>query len=216
MFIGHFALGLAAKRAAPRLSLAPLFAATLLADILWPVFLLAGLEHVRIDPGNTRMTPLDFISYPYSHSLTWLIVWGLAFGWLLRRRDPRAVLVIWALVVSHWVLDFVTHRPDMPIYPGGAKYGLGLWNWPAGTIGIEIAMYLAGAAVYFGATRARDRIGTAATWILLVLLLAIYIGDAAAGTPPPTVTAIAWVAIVGSVLFTAWAGWADAHREVRA
>src|SRR5688500_17197488 len=124
MFIGHLALGFAAKRVVPKISLAVLFVAVQLADMLWPIFLAAGIEHVRIDPGNTAVTPLDFVSYPYSHSLVFLIFWGIAFGALYRFavRDRAAFAVLAALVVSHWVLDFVMHRPDMPIYPGGAEY----------------------------------------------------------------------------------------------
>ena len=120
MFIGHFALGLAAKRATPRVSLAVLFAAAQLADLLWPVFLAIGLEQVRIDPGNTAVTPLDFVSYPFSHSLLMLVLWGILLAALCRpfARGRRAFVVISALVVSHWLLDFVTHRPDMPLYPG--------------------------------------------------------------------------------------------------
>ena len=214
MFIGHFALGLAAKQAAPRLSLATLFAAAQLADMMWPVLLLAGLEEVRILPGITRMTPLEFVSYPYSHSLVLLVLWGLAFGWFVRRHDPRAFVVVTALVVSHWVLDFITHRPDMPLYPGGPLFGLGLWNSIAGTVAVELPMFLVGVWIYFRTTRARDRTGMAATFILLALLLAIYAGNVISQTPPPSQTAIAIVSIIGACLFTAWAGWADRHREV--
>ena len=125
MFVGHLALGLAAKRVSPRVSLAVLFSAAQLADILWPVFIAIGVEQVRIAPGITAFTPLDFVSYPYSHSLVFLIGWGVAFGVLYRRLtgDRVALAVIAALVVSHWVLDFVTHRPDMPIYPGQLEAG---------------------------------------------------------------------------------------------
>jgi hypothetical protein len=126
MFIGHFALGLAAKRATPNVSLAVLFTAAQLADTLWPVFLAAGLEQVRIDPGNTAVTPLDFVSYPYSHSLILLLGWGLAMALACRAfmRGGWVVPVIAGLVVSHWFLDVLTHRPDMPVYPGGPKLGL--------------------------------------------------------------------------------------------
>ena len=186
MFIGHFAVGLAAKRATPRLSLAALFAAAILADVIWPVLILLGVEQVRIDPGNTKLTPLDFVSYPYSHSLLLLIVWGAVFGWIVRRRDPRALPVVAAVVVSHWLLDFITHRPDMPLYPGGPKYGLSLWNSVGGTVTLEVLMFLIGAWMYFRVTRARDRVGVAAIWILLALLLAIYLGDVAAAMPPPS------------------------------
>ena len=117
MFIGHFALGLAAKRATPRVSLGVLFASAQLADLLWPFFLALGLEQVRIDPGNTALTPLDFVSYPYSHSLLLLFVWGAVMAVLCSpfARGRRVSAVISGLVVSHWVLDFLTHRPDMPL-----------------------------------------------------------------------------------------------------
>src|SRR5687768_8965848 len=121
MFIGHFAIGLAAKPQAPRVSLAMLFAAAQLADLLWPVLVALGIEQVRIDPGSTVVTPLDFVSYPYSHSLLTLVVWGLLFAWgyrLLAGNGRRAFVVIFSLVVSHWILDVLTHRPDLPLYPG--------------------------------------------------------------------------------------------------
>ena len=160
MFIGHFALGLAAKPRARGVSLAMLFAAVQLADLAWPVLLAIGVEQVRIDPGNTAVTPLDFVSYPYSHSLLALVVWGLLLAWgyrLLAGNGRRAFLIIFGLVVSHWVLDYLTHRPDMPLYPGSAKFGLGLWNSIPLTIAIEVAMFGAGVWLYLRATRARDR-----------------------------------------------------------
>jgi membrane-bound metal-dependent hydrolase YbcI (DUF457 family) len=143
MFIGHFAVGFAAKRFAPRSSEAVLLAAPLLADILWPVFLLLGWEQVRIDPGNTRYTPLDFVSYPWSHSLLMLCVWASVFSGIYYEitRYRAGAIAIWIGVVSHWVLDWVTHRPDMPLYPGGARYGLGLWNSIAGTMLVEFLMF---------------------------------------------------------------------------
>lgn len=216
MFIGHLAVGLAGKRAAPRLSLGVLMAAAMFADMLWPVLVLLGIERVAIAPGITRVTPLDFISYPWSHSLLMLIGWGIAFGWMFRRRDPRAFQVLGALVVSHWVLDFITHRADMPLYPAGPRLGLALWNSIGGTMAVEVPMFLAGAAIYMSTTRARDKTGIASTWIFLALLLAIYVGDMLAGAPPPSVNAVAIVGIVAGVIFTAWSWWADKHREVRA
>ena len=212
MFIGHFALGLAAKRATPRVSLVTLFAAAQLADVLWPVFVAIGLEQVRIDPGNTAFTPLDFVSYPYSHSLLLLVLWGLVFAFLFSRGDRRAFGVLVLLVVSHWVLDYVTHRPDMPLYPGGAKEGLGLWNSRIGTIALEVPMYLAGLWIYYGATRPRDRVGRWAFGLLALALLVIYIGNITS-PPPPSVHVLWRVAIAGSVLFLMWSWWADRHRD---
>src|SRR5688572_1049524 len=148
MFLGHYALGLAAKRVSPSLSLGVLFLAAQLADILWPFLLALGLEQVRIDPGNTAFTPLDFVSYPYSHSLLLLVLWGVAAGWLFARGHRRGIVVVTALVVSHWVLDAITHRPDMPVYPGGPKVGLGLWNSVPATVAIELPLYAAGVWLY--------------------------------------------------------------------
>ena len=143
MFIGHFALGYAAKRLAPRTSLGTLFTAAQFPDVLWPVLLLAGVEHAEIAPGDTAFTPLRFDSYPISHSLVTVVAWAALFGavhfWRERRRLDAWVLA--ALVVSHWLLDFVSHRPDMPLWPGGPKLGLGLWNSVGATVGVETVMF---------------------------------------------------------------------------
>jgi hypothetical protein len=211
MFIGHFALGFAAKRWVPRVSLAALFAAAVFADLLWPVFLAAGIEVVRITPGITVMTPFDFVSYPYSHSLLMLVIWGLLFGWIGSRalHDRGVFVVLFALVVSHWVLDYVTHRPDMPLYPNGPKVGLGLWNHPMLERPIEIAMYAVGMWIYIRATRARDAIGRWALYSLAALLLILFLLNSA---PPPSITALWIAALVGGGLTLVWAYWADTHR----
>jgi len=212
MFIGHFALGFAAKRAAPRLSLAALFAAAQLADLIWPFLLAAGVEQVRIQPGITAFTPLDFISYPYSHSLLALVLWGLLFGGACAVvvRDRRVMLVVAALVVSHWVLDWITHRPDMPLYPGGPKAGLGLWNSIPGTIAVEVAMFAVGVWMYAQATRPRDAIGRRAFAAFVGFLLAAYFGSM--GPPPPGIAAIVVAAIAGAAVILVWAWWFDRHR----
>jgi membrane-bound metal-dependent hydrolase YbcI (DUF457 family) len=212
MFIGHFALGFAAKRAAPRLSVAALFAAAQLADLIWPVLVLLGVEQVRIEPGITRFTPLDFISYPYSHSLLALTVWGVLFGGVCAVvvRDRRVMLVVAALVVSHWVLDWVTHRPDMPLYPGSVKLGLGLWNSVPGTVAVETAMFVAGVWMYVRATRARDATGRRALAAFVGVMFASY--AVSMGPPPPNVAALVVTAIAGAALILVWAWWFDRHR----
>jgi hypothetical protein len=215
VFIGHYALGLAAKRATPRVSLALLFGAAQLADILWPMFLAMGLEDVRIAPGNTAFTPLDFVSYPYSLSLVLLVVWGVLLAFLSRpfARGRRVFAVIATLVVSHWLLDVVTHRPDMPLYPGGPKFGLGLWNSIPATVAIEVPLFAAGLWIYTHVTRPRDRVGKWAFGSLIVTLLLIYVANIFS-PPPPSVPSLTVVAIAGAVLFTVWSWWADAHRDV--
>jgi membrane-bound metal-dependent hydrolase YbcI (DUF457 family) len=215
MFIGHFAVGLAAKRLNSQVSLGLLLAAPLLLDLLWPVFLLSGLETVRIDPGNTAVTPLDLHDYPYSHSLVMALVWSLVFGAVIGHfyQSIRVSLVGGALVFSHWVLDYVTHRPDMPLYPGSKTYvGLGLWNSLAGTLLVELALFAGGIAVYAKATRPKDKQGNLGFWSLMATLLALYFA-AIFGPPPPDVPSL----IGGSLAIVAllgWAFWADRHREV--
>jgi hypothetical protein len=217
VFIGHFALGFAAKRIVPRVSLAVLFAAVAWADLVWPVLLAAGMERVRIDPGNTAVTPLDFVSYPYSHSLLSLVLWGAFVGFMYRAATGKngfTFNVLALLVVSHWVLDFLTHRPDMPLYPGGPKLGLGLWNSVAATVIVEVALYAAGVWIYFQATRPRDRAGRWSGIALALFLPAAYISNIAAG-PPPSVPVLWESAIIATAILLIWAWWTDRHREAR-
>lgn len=159
------------------------------------------------------MTPLDFVSYPYSHSLLFLMLWGIAMGWVcqLMADDRGTFLLIAALVVSHWVLDWVTHRPDMPVYPGGPKLGLGLWNSIPATVTLELAMYAIGIWIYARATKPRDRIGRWAFWALAVFLVLVYFGNIF-NAPPPSITALWIAALIGAALLTLWAWWADRHR----
>jgi hypothetical protein len=215
MFIGHFGLAFGAKKAAPAVSLGALFAACQLADLLWPTLLLLGYERVEIQPGVTRFTPLNFVSYPYSHSLVALCVWGVAFGAIytaLRRARVSAFLTIALLVVSHWMLDYVTHRPDMPITMRGAdRVGLGLWNSIPGTLAVEAAIFSIGLAVYLRETAPRDRIGSIGLWCLVGFLLVVYIGSSF-GSPPPSATAVAWSA-QALWLLVIWGYWIDNHRR---
>ena len=163
---------------------------------MWPTLVLFGVEHVEIDPGNTLVTPLNFVSYPYSHSLVMLLVAGRRFSRSRTSRHSRlaavtAAAIVAALVFSHYVLDVITHRPDMPITIGGStKIGFGLWNHPVPTLAVESAMFLICAAIYTGVTRARDRIGRAGLWALIVVLVAIYFA-ALYGPPPPSPHAVA-------------------------
>ena len=172
MFIAHYAVALAAKKAAPRVSLGTLFLSVQLADLLWPVFLLLGLEHVRIAPGNTVVTPLDFYDYPITHSLVGALAWSVLFGavYFLIRRYPKGAWIVGAGVLSHWILDLLVHRPDLPLIPGGAaRVGLGLWNSLPATLILEFGFFIAGVVLYSRATAPMDRTGRYALWALLVL-----------------------------------------------
>ena len=216
MFIGHFGLAMAAKKVAPTPSLGTLVLAAILVDGVWPVFLLLGWERVEIVPGITAVTPLLFVSYPYTHSLMAGACWAalLGGGYYAVRRDAAGAGWIAALVLSHWVLDFASHRPDMPLWPGGPKVGLGLWYSLPATLVVEFALLGVGAWLYLAATRARDRLGGILLAALVATLAAIYLASVF-GPPPPSVGILAMSGILGW-LFIAWAYWIDRHREPRA
>jgi hypothetical protein len=213
MFIGHFGLAFAARRATPRLSLGTAFLAAQFLDLLWPTLLLLGAETVRIQPGATAVTPLAFEHYPWSHSLLMVLVWALAvggvYGWM--RGQLRGAVIVGLLVLSHWLLDALVHEPDLPLAPGvGTLVGLGLWNSRAGTLLAEVPIFLIGVWLYARSTRALDRIG-AFGFVGLVLFLALVYVANLSGPPPPSVAAIAWVG-QAQWLLVAWAYWVDAHR----
>lgn len=214
MFIGHYAAALAAKKAAPKVSLGILFLAAQLLDLLWPIFLLLGLEHVRIDPGNTAFTPLDFCDYPWTHSLIGALLWSALLGgiYFALRRQMRSAAIVSLVVFSHWILDLITHRPDLPLAFGSRTYfGLGLWNSVMGTVILESALYMSGIALYLRATTANDRIGKYGFWVLIALLASIYVANIFS-PPPPDVSSIAVVANA-AWLFVPWACWVDRHRH---
>lgn len=215
MFIGHFGLALAAKKAAPKTSLGTLMLAAGFVDVLWPFFLLLGWEHVRIDPGNTAVTPLDFYDYPISHSLVAGFGWAILFGavYYAVKRYQRGAVLVALLVLSHWVLDFVTHRADLPLLPvGGPKMGLGLWNHLTAALVVEIAIFCGGLWIYTRVTQAKDRIGHWGLVSLMALLFIVYFANIF-GPPPPSVQAIALFGPISLLLF-AWPYWIDRHRRL--
>lgn len=170
---------------------------------------------MRIAPGITAVTPLDFEHYPYTHSLLAAALWALGFAilYVALMRYRRGALVVFALVVSHWLLDLVVHRPDLPLYPGSAVVGLGLWNSVPWTLAVEFALLAAGAALYARCTQALDRTGAWALWALLAFLAAIQLANVL-GPPPPSVAAIAWVG-QAQWLLVLWGYWIDRHRTTR-
>ena len=212
MFLGHFGVAMATKRAAPAASLGTLVLAAQLADGLWPIFLLLGVEQVRIVPGITRVTPLDFVSYPWSHSLVADAVWAALFALVYgaARKDWRTAGWLAALVLSHWVLDALSHRPDVPTWPSGPKIGTGLWNSLPATLVVEYALFAVGAYVYARATRPRDRRGSVLFALFVITLGALYLASVF-GPPPPDVRTLAYSALAGW-LFVAWGYWIDRHR----
>jgi hypothetical protein len=214
MFVGHYAVAFAAKKFHPSVGLVFLFIAVQLVDLIWPIFLLLGIEHVRIDPGNTAFTPLDFYDYPYTHSLVFTLVWSVLLGvaYWLWKRDVRGMLIVGICVASHWILDFITHRPDLPLAPGSSVvFGLGLWNNRLATIAVELALFAIGIWLYLKSTTPKNGTGVWAFWGLVAFFIVIWTGNIF-GPPPPSVEAIA---IAGNAmwLFVLWAWWVDRNRK---
>lgn len=215
MFLGHYAVGFASKRVAPRTSLGALMAAVQLPDLIWPIFLLLGWERVRIEPGYTAFTPLAFVHYPWTHSLLAVLLWAAAFALLYyavtRYRGGAAVIAMG--VVSHWVLDAIVHRSSLPLYPGSSVHvGLGLWNSVPATMVLETAMFVVGTWVYVRITRPLDRVGRWGFRALVALLAVLYVATASS-EPPPSTRALALFAMTGW-LVPLWAWWVDRHRVV--
>ncbi|HSF44791.1 MAG TPA: metal-dependent hydrolase [Chitinophagaceae bacterium] len=207
MFIGHFAVGLASRRIDRAPSLAMMFIAVQLLDLIWPILVLLGIETLQVDVGNTRMTPLDFNYYPYSHSLLMAVVWGILLGLLyyLTTKNKKGSILLSLLVVSHWILDFLTHRPDLPLSPfNDQKFGLGLWNHPVLESVIEIGLFLLGTIWYYQSVKPVRKI---AFWSLIGFFLFSHIMNLL-GPPPPSGEMVAWAAMA-MWIFVFWAWWVE-------
>lgn len=211
MFIGHFAVGLLGKQKSQLPSLAVLFIAVQFLDLLWPIFVLLGIETLSIDPGNTKMTPLNFEHYPYSHSLFMAFMWSLLFGmvYFLFTKNKKGSWLLSGLVMSHWILDFITHRPDLPLSPfTEQKLGLGIWNIPGVGIPVEVGLFVAG--IYFYLKRSGP-IRKISFWILVSFLLVIYFLNIF-GPPAPNPMAVAWSAMLMWIVII-WAWWIEKPKS---
>jgi membrane-bound metal-dependent hydrolase YbcI (DUF457 family) len=216
LFVGHFAVGLAAQPIAPKVSLATLILAGALADLLWMVFFITGSEQVVISPGIMAANSLDLVSVPFSHSLLMDAVWALlcAGAYYFFRRDARGAWIIAVVVISHWVLDVVTHRPDMQLVPWmDARYGLGLWNSPVATFLVEGMLWMVAIAIYARGTRAIGPAGRYGFWLMIAILTTLWV-ISLRGDPPPSLSALASVNAVFFVVVLGWAMWMGHARAV--
>src|SRR3989475_9253505 len=202
MFVGHYGVSFAAKKAEPAVPLWVLFIAVQLLDVLWAPFVLLGLEKVRIVPGITASNPLDLYYMPYTHSLLaaigWSVVAFLAYRFAVRSAHSRAAAIVGLAVLSHWILDFLVHRPDLPLYDNTAKVGLGLWNVPAIAFALEAALLFGGMWLWFG-TGLVPRLRMV-VFGLVMLAVQAYVFF---GPPPASDKAAAWTALVAYAVFAA-------------
>jgi membrane-bound metal-dependent hydrolase YbcI (DUF457 family) len=220
MLVGHHAAAYAAKRIAPRVSLGTLLAASLFPDLLVSVDQLAGIEHARSTPGITAFSSLDAYDVAISHSLAtsvmWAVLLGLAYLWW--RRDPRGSAVVAAVVFSHWVLDVVSHRPELPLAPGVHWYlGLGLWNSIPMTFVVEGTLWVLCIAIYVRATRSTGRYGSIGLVVLIGVPTGAWIGTPIGSLPPGQLNAAVLIALlVIQTGLCVLAHWIDGHRPGRA
>jgi hypothetical protein len=216
MLIGHFGVGLAARRLAPRAPMALLLAAPLFLDLLWPVFFFLGLERFEVRQDVRGFLSLDLQHVPYTHGLVTSLAWSAAFAaaYWLWRKDARGALVLAALVFSHWALDFIAHTPDLPLVPGSeALVGLGLWRSTLGTIVVEGTLFAGCVFLYARDTVAKDRSGALALWLLVAVLLGLY-ADNLFGAPAKSASALAAFALTAWAV-PLWGLWLDKKRDAR-
>lgn len=214
MFVGHYGVSFAARKLEPSVPLWILFLAVQLLDVVWAPLVLLGIEKVHILPGITASNPFDLYYMPYTHSLVAALLWSAAaflVYWLLTRRgDKFAALVVGVAVFSHWVLDLVVHRPDLPLYDNAAKVGLGLWNSPVAAFPLEIAVLFVGMWMYFR-TGARRRAATA-VFGLIMLVVQAYVFF---GPPPASDKALALTSIIAYLVFALVIGLLEGERGPR-
>lgn len=216
MFLGHYGVAFALKRAEPKLSLGTLFVAVQLADLLWGAFILLGWERARIVPGYTAVTPLEFLDYPISHSLVAAIAWAvvaaaLYYSWPTRdtTRHWQAAAIVGLAVFSHYPLDVLVHVPDLPLAGNDSpKLGLGLWNNLTATLIAELLVLGIGVAVYGTLRSHRHPVRLARLLVLVVVLVGAYLASIF-GPPPPSMTIVAVSDLVFLLAVAALAAWAD-------
>jgi len=219
MLVGHFAIGMIGKRAAPQVSLGTLTLASMLPDLLGFVFIITGQEHLRMVPGGRGIESVELYDISLSHSLAMDALWAVLFagfyGW--RRRHGAGAFMLFAAVMSHWVLDFISHRPDMPLAPGVTQvYGLGLWTSLPWTLAVEGGLWLASLIVYVRMTSAKNRAGVYVFWLVVALLTASWISNLTASAPPAGQSPVSGsiVALVFFSMMVAWAFWMNRLRPV--
>ncbi len=216
MFIAHLGLGLAAKRITPQVSLGVLLLASQTLDVLCGLLMVTGIERMSVSPGTTVMMPLEFLSYPWSHGLAMSLAWSALAALLALRlyRSAKVAFVIGGLVLSHWVLDWIAHAPDLPLlFDGSPKVGLGLWNSLVGTMLAELLIFAGAAWSYLSATRARGRVGVVAPWTLLTFFLVLFLANHFGPQPPVGIPQqVLALPTLAFILLLPWGHWIEKHR----
>ena len=219
MLAGHVAVGFLGKRIAPSLSLGTAVTAAVVADLLWGLFLIAGIENFEILRRGTTLMKSDVATHiAYSHSLAMDALWAALFAgiYFLLRRDWRGTCVVFGAVLSHWLLDFASHRPDMPLVPGSDRvFGLGLWASIPATVVVEGGLWLAAVLVYLRATHPKNRAVSLVLWIGFALITLAWYNNIAGPPPAGASPAAGLASFVFFALIVAWAYWINRLRPLR-
>ncbi len=217
MLVGHLGIGFLAKRTEPRLSLGTLVFAAMLADILWTIFMMLGLERVTFGTGLGAGNYFEAVDVALSHSLLMGVLWGVLFAFAYTRMRPwgRTAWLLAAVVISHWGLDVVSHRPDMPLAPAtSTRLGLGLWTSLPATLAVEGGLWAISIVLYVRATAARKRAGTYMFWIVALLLTLVWYNNIA-GPPPANPRSASLASFTLFTLIVLWGYWIDRLRSCR-
>ena len=215
MFVGHYGVSFAVKSFEKRIPLWLLFVAVQFVDVLWAIFVLTGIEKVRITPGITATNHLDLYYMPYTHSLVAALLWsGVVFiGYKAARRGALyTAFLVAAAVFSHWVLDLIVHRPDLPLYDDTYKLGFGLWNYPALALALEASLLFGGIFLYLRATEAVSPAGKFGMLVFGIVLLIVQ-GIVFFGAPPPSPSAAALTALLSYIVLAGVAYWLEKKRQ---
>ncbi len=217
MFVGHYAVSLALKKFEKRVSLGVLFLAVQFVDILFMPFVLLGIERMNIVPDFTQSTHFELEYVPFTHSLVGSVFWAavayVVFRWLFVKKQAVALVVALA-VFSHWVLDLITHTPDLPLWTDDTiKLGFGLWNSAAATYALEAILLIGALWLYLRATRASSALGKYAMAAFIAILLLINIVNIYGPPPQGGKIEMAVSAMVAYFLFAGVAFWLDKKRN---
>lgn len=221
MFVGHYAAALVLRPLKKSPSLPVLFVGVQLMDILFFSFVLAGTEALRLTPGITAMNPLDLYNMPFSHGLAGVLIQSVLFGLLIAALmgDGQRLLggiIAGMAVFSHWILDVVTHRPDMMLFREIDKIGAGLWNYPFAAMVVETLVIACAFVFFVAATSPKAGAGRASLIVLGVGMAALQCVNWFGPAPNPLTTSLDFVAAQGLLAYAILIGiaiWVERTRE---
>jgi hypothetical protein len=217
MFIGHYGPAFMAKAAVRSIPLWVLFIAAQWVDFLWAGLVIAGVEKVRIIENFFGLSPLDLYFMPFSHGLPSAILLSLVIGGIvaafMRAHRAAIVLAVAATAFSHWLLDLIVHRPDLPLWLDDMKVGFGLWQFPFVSVPTEIALMLLGVWIYDRAAPSPTRAGTIALWAFGFAMAGLQVQHTFLASHPAAPEGFAQLSLFGYVLLTVLASGVDYLRK---